>query len=411
MKKILVSTALLAGVLSYAGGFRVSLQGVKQLAMAHTSAHTEDASVAFFNPAGMSFIPSRLSIVAGGFGASNKVTFQNLNTLQSTETDNPVGTPIYAAIAYRPIENLSVGFSFSTPFGSTIQYPYDWEGRELVQKLELKSFYFQPMVSVKMAPWLAFGASYIYAAGKVNWDKAVTQFGGTVNLNSEDASGQGYGFGFYFKPDDKFEASVAYRSPVDMKAEDATATFKFPSQSAYGLLGLGADGVDKFNATLPLVEEYTIGMTYKVTPKWLLSADFNYHGWERYSKLTLDFAKAPAGNQTNPTISVSPKNFRNAKTFRLGTQYALTDKIFGRLGAYYDESPYTDENFIPETPSFNTFVLTGGLGFKLNKFGVDVAGGYTFPQSRNVNNKNLGFYGQAKAQAFYLGLGVSYNAF
>jgi long-subunit fatty acid transport protein len=41
---------------------------------------------------------------------------------------------------------------------------------------------------------------------------------------------------------------------------------------------------------LPLVEEYTIGLTYKITPKWLVSADFNYHGWERYSKLTLDFA-------------------------------------------------------------------------------------------------------------------------
>ena len=55
---------------------------VKQLAMAHTSAHAEDASVTFFNPAGMSFIPSKLSVVAGGFAASNKVTFQNFNTLQ-----------------------------------------------------------------------------------------------------------------------------------------------------------------------------------------------------------------------------------------------------------------------------------------------------------------------------------------
>jgi long-chain fatty acid transport protein len=94
----------------------------------------------FFNPAGMSFIPSKLSVVAGGFGASNKVTFQNLNTLQSTETDNPLGTPIYAAITYKPIENLSVGFSFSTPFGSTIKWPENWEGKEMVQKLELKSF-------------------------------------------------------------------------------------------------------------------------------------------------------------------------------------------------------------------------------------------------------------------------------
>lgn len=410
MKKILVSTAVLAGVLSYAGGFRVSLQGVRQLAMAHTSAHAEDASVTFFNPAGMSFIPSKLSIVAGGFGASNKVTFQNTNTLQSTETDNPIGTPIYAAIAYKPIEKLSVGFSFSTPFGSTIEWPNDWEGKEMVQRLELKSFYFQPMVSYKFNDWLAFGASYIYAKGSVNWDKAVTQFGGQVNLDSE-ASGHGYGFGFYFRPDPKLDVSVAYRSPVDMKAKDGTATFKFPSTSIYPLLGLDTSGKDGFTATLPLVEEYTVGLTYKVTPKWLVSADFNYHGWSRYTQLTLDFAKAPVGNQADPTVSVSPKNFRNSKTFRLGTQYAFSDIIYGRLGAYYDESPYSDDHFIPETPSFNTYVVTGGVGFKLKQFGVDVAGGYAMPQARNVNNKTLGFYGQAKATAFYLGLGLSYNPF
>lgn len=413
MKKILVSTALLAGVLSYAGGFRVSLQGVKQLAMAHTSAHTEDASVAFFNPAGMSFIPSKLSIVAGGFGASNKVTFQNLNTLQSTQTDNPLGTPIYAAIAYKPIDNLSIGFSFSTPFGSTIQWPNDWEGREMVQRLELKSYYFQPMVSVKMAPWLSFGASYIYAKGKVDWDKAVTQFDGTVNIKDEKASGQGYGFGFYFRPDDKLDVSIAYRSPVDMKAKNGVATFKVPAQNTVNdLLGLDAAGQDSFTATLPLVAEYTIGLTYKVTPKWLISADFNYHGWERYSKLTLDFAHAPIGYGADPTLVVAPKKFRNSKTFRLGTQYAFSPMIYGRLGAYYDESPYSDDHFIPETPSFNTFVLTGGLGLKVNKqFGVDIAGGYTMPQSRDVKNDYLGFYGQAKAQAFYFGLGVSYNPF
>jgi len=412
MKKILVSTALLAGVLSYAGGFRVSLQGVKQLAMAHTSAHAEDASVAFFNPAGMSFIPSKLSIVAGGFGASNKITFQNLNTLQSTETDNPMGTPIYAAIAYKPIDKLSIGFSFSTPFGSTIEWPNEWEGKEMVQRLELKSFYFQPMVSYKFNDWLAFGASYIYAKGKVDWDKAVTQFGGELNIQDEKASGHGYGFGFYFRPDPKLDVSIAYRSPVDMKAKNGKATFKFPSASIYPLLGLDpATGTDSFTATLPLVEEYTIGLTYKITPKWLVSADFNYHGWERYSKLTLDFASAPVGNQADPTVLVSPKNFRNSKTFRLGTQYAFTNMIYGRLGAYYDESPYTDENFIPETPSFNTYVVTGGVGFKLKQFGVDIAGGYAMPQARDVKNAALGFYGQAKATAFYLGLGLSYNPF
>ncbi len=135
-------------------------------------------------------------------------------------------------------------------------------------------------------------------------------------------------------------------------------------------------------------------------------------GGKRYSKLTLDFANAPIGNQTDPTVSVSPKNFRNAKTYRLGTQYMFNDMVFGRLGAYYDESPYTDENFIPETPSFDNFVITGGLGLKFSKqFGVDLAGGYAMLQSRSANNKALGFYGQAKSKAFYLGLGLSYNPF
>jgi long-chain fatty acid transport protein len=412
MKKVLVSTALLAGVLSYAGGFRVSLQGVRQLAMAHTSAHAEDASVAFFNPAGMSFIPSKLSISVGGFAAGNKVTFQNMNTLQNTETDNPIGTPIYAAIAYKPIDKLSIGFSFSTPFGSTIEYPNDWEGKEMVQKLELKAYYFQPMVSYKFNDWFAFGASYIYARGQVDWDKAITQFGGELNLKDDKAVGHGYGFGFYFRPDPKLDVSVAYRSPVDMKATHGKATFKFPSQSVYPLLGLDpSTGQDDFSAMLPLVEEYTIGLTYKITPKWLISADFNYHGWERYSKLTLDFASAPVGNQADPTILVAPKNFHNTKTFRLGTQYAFTDKIYGRLGAYYDESPYGDEDFIPETPSYDTYVVTGGVGFKLKQFGVDIAGGYAMPQARDVKNANLGFYGQSTATAFYVGLGLSYNPF
>ncbi|WP_415325024.1 OmpP1/FadL family transporter [Chryseobacterium sp. MMS23-Vi53] len=409
MKKILVSTALLAGVLSYAGGFRVSLQGVKQLAMAHTSAHAEDASVTFFNPAGMSFIPSKLSVAVGGFAAGNSVTFQNTNTLQSTKTDNPVGTPFYAAIAYKPIEKLSIGLSVSTPFGSTIEYPYDWEGKEMVQKLELKAFYFQPMISVKMADWLSFGASYIYARGDVNWDKAITQFGGQLNLDSK-ASGHGYGFGFYFRPDPKLDVSIAYRSAVDMKAKKGKATFNLPS-SVYPLLGLNATGQDDFSAMLPLVEEYTIGLTYKITPKWLVSADFNYHGWSRYSQLTLDFASAPVGNQADPTVLVAPKNFQNTKTFRLGTQYAFSNMIYGRLGAYYDESPYGDKDFIPETPSYDTFVLTGGVGIKFKKFGVDLAGGYAMPKARDVKNDYLGFYGQSTATAFYVGLGLSYNPF
>ncbi len=412
MKKIVLTTALLAGVLAQAGGFRVSLQGVKQLAMAHTSAHAEDASVTFFNPAGMSFIPAKLSIAAGGFGAKSSVTYQNLSTLESFDTDNPLGTPLYAAVAYKVLDNVSVGFNFSTPFGSTIEWPSDWSGREIVQRLELKAFYFQPMVSFKLAPWASVGGSYIYAKGSVNWDKAVTQLGGSLNLTDDKASGSGFGLGFYFQPNDKLDVSIAYRSPIDMEADKGVVSFNI-SPALYPSLGLDASGKDSFKSTLPLVDEYTIGATYKITPKWMISGDFNYSGWDQYNKLTLDFANAPIGNQpTDPTVLVSPKNFKSTQTWRVGTQYQINDMFAARAGYYYDESPYTDENFQAETPSFDSNVVTAGVGINLMKgFGVDIAGGIAFPKSRLVNNSNTDFYGQAKAKAYYFGLGLSYNAF
>ena len=413
MKRILITTALLAGVFSYAGGFRVSLQGVKQLAMAHTSAHTEDASVAFFNPAGISFIPNKLSVAVGGFGAITEVEYQSLETLQSYKTENPLGTPLYAAIAYKVTNNVSVGLSVTTPFGTTVKWADDWTGREIVQKMELKSFYFQPMVSYKFNDWASIGVSYIYAKGIVDWDKAVTNLGGTLNINDEKATGSGFGVGFYLKPSSNLDLSIAYRSPVIMKADNGVATFTGVPEAVLTSpqLNVGADGQDAFTAELPLVDEYTIGLTYKITPKWLVSADFNYHGWERYSKLTLDFENAQVGNQADKTVLVSPKNFKNAKTFRIGTQYMLTDKLAGRLGYYFDESPYEDNYFIPETPSFDASVFTTGLGYKFGKLGVDLAAAFSFPEARKVNNDFLSFRGQAKAKAMYLGLGFTYNAF
>lgn len=413
MKRILITTALLAGVFSYAGGFRASLQGVKQLAMAHTSAHTEDASVAFFNPAGISFIPNKLSVAVGGFGAISEVEYQSLETLQSYKTENPLGTPLYAAIAYKVTNNVSVGLSVTTPFGSTVKWADDWTGREIVQKMELKSFYFQPMVSYKFNDWASIGVSYIYAKGVVDWDKAVTNLGGTLNINDEKATGSGFGLGFYLKPSSNLDLSIAYRSAVIMKAENGVATFTGVPEAVLTSpqLNVGADGQDAFTAELPLVDEYTIGLTYKITPKWLVSANFNYHGWERYSKLTLDFENAQVGNQADKTVLVSPKNFKNAKTFRIGTQYMLTDKLAGRLGYYFDESPYEDKYFIPETPSFDANVFTGGFGYKFGKLGVDLAAALSFSEARKVNNDFLSFRGQAKAKAMYLGLGFTYNAF
>jgi len=309
------------------------------------------------------------------------------------------------------VAEVSVGFNFSTPYGSTIKWADDWAGREIVQNIELKAFFFQPMVSFKLADWASVGGSFIYAKGSVDWTKTVTQLGGTLNIQDKKASGTGFGVGFYLRPTDKLDLSLAYRSPVDMNADAGVATFNV-SPSLYPAIGVNAAGQDNFKAMLPLVDEYTLGLTYRITPKWQVSGDFNYSGWDQYNQLTLDFENAAVGNQPNdPTVLVSPKNFKSTQTWRIGTQYMFNENFAGRLGYYYDQSPYADEDFIPETPSFNANVITGGIGYKWRGLGIDVSGAYNFQTPRDVKNSYYDFYGQAKAKAYYFGLGLSYNAF
>lgn len=113
------------------------------------------------------------------------MTFQNPSTLQSYKTDNPISTPIYAAVTYKVLENVSVGFSFTTPYGSHLVWDKNWEGREVVQELNLRSFFFQPMISVKLAPWMSVGVSYIHATGKLDWTKSATLVNGEANLKDE----------------------------------------------------------------------------------------------------------------------------------------------------------------------------------------------------------------------------------
>lgn len=409
MKNLFIPLALLAGTFAYAGGFRVSLQGVKQLAMAHTSAHAEDASIAFFNPAGISFIPEKFSVVAGGFGLNSKITYQNPTTRETFETQNPIGTPIYAAMTYKIHDDFSFGFSFATPFGSTVNWGENWAGNEIVQKMELKSYFFQPMASIKVLPWASVGMSYIYARGSVSWDKALNKFNGSLNIKDEKATGHGYGLGLYLRPFQPLDVSLAYRSSISMDAKNGIATFRVPN-SLFSVLGVDANGQDSFRAKLPLVAEYTAGVSYRITPKLKLAADFNYTKWSEYDKLTLDFAKAPVSmGAADPTILESVKNFKDTKTFRVGAEYLITPMIAGRLGWYYDESPYEDNQFIPETPSFNMNVITAGVGFNFKSFGVDLAAAKPFQKSRVFDNPNISFSGQAKSQAIYFGLGLRYN--
>ena len=70
MKKLLSFVLFfLVGSTLYAGGYRVSIQGQKQLAMGHTGvAVISSAESVFFNPASISFLDGKMNFSLGVSG-------------------------------------------------------------------------------------------------------------------------------------------------------------------------------------------------------------------------------------------------------------------------------------------------------------------------------------------------------
>ncbi|HER40259.1 MAG TPA: transporter, partial [Salinimicrobium catena] len=121
MKKFLfLAVFALASAVTYAGGYRVSVQGQRALAMGHTGvAVVNSAELGFFNPAGLVYLENKLTISAGASGIFSDVAWQNQETGDIARTDNPVGTPFYINASYKLRDWVSVGLSVYTPYGST----------------------------------------------------------------------------------------------------------------------------------------------------------------------------------------------------------------------------------------------------------------------------------------------------
>ena len=414
MRKLLSLTiAALSASSAFAGGYRVALQGQKQLAMGHTGvAVVNSAEVMFFNPAGMAFLEDRFNVSVGANALFARTKFQNETYNWKASTEN-FGTPFNAYISYKVNDWLSAGVAVYTPYGSAVEWDEDWQGSHLVNDIDLQAIYIQPSVSLKLSDRLSVGGGPIYVTGSVNFNRNLTR--SLTNEEGErsdltiDASGVtawGWTAGFMFNPVDELMIGFNYRSEITMEARDGDATFNDLPAFAQGIYTNTA-----FNADLPLPAEVAVGFSYKVNEKWLVAFDYNRAYWNAYESLDVSFANG------TPT-SVNPRNYKDASTYRVGTQYIPNDKFAFRAGWYFDESPVQDGYFAPETPRNDSMGFTGGLTYQINKkLGVDVS--FLYLHFDEVDNSydhysegtqdNVSFGGTYKNVVFSPGVGLTYS--
>lgn len=459
MKKIIALACFSILPLSYAAaeGYQVNSQSAKQSGMGHIGAAMKlGAESMHFNPAGMVFMDKNVDLSLGLSGVFANAKYSHDG--YTAKSDNKVSTPLYAYAAFKIYDCLAAGVSINTPYGSTINWGRDWKGAHLVQDISLQAFNIQPTVSWKIMDKLSVGAGLMMEFGNIELNRAliapgamsglanglIPQLGpilgsnpelaaqlpaliaemkkydnvsaASVSLKGDAGIRLGFNVGAMYDINDKLTVGLSYRSKVKARVKEGDVTLSYANELAFkgllsqvnGLLstlppmpGIPTNGINippldqgTFSAELPLPDNWNVGLTFKPTNRWILSGEVQFVGWGAYKSLAVNFH--PSSELGAYDID-APKKYKNTRIYRLGAQFAATNRLDVRLGTYFDESPVEDNYLNPETPSMDKLGLTAGLSFRpLESLSVDFAFSYVTGFGRDGSYTDADLLGQPR---------------
>lgn len=397
MKKLFTCVLLFSTSLVHAGGFQLNEHGSRAMAQGGAfAARAYDASAIYFNPAGLGF-QTRGAVYVGTTLIVPQSTFYgptNLNLGTKNEMVSQLFTPINVYATYPVNEQIHVGIGINNPYGLGTEWPDNWSGKFITQKVNLESFFFSPTVAFKVNDQFSLGAGFNYVTGDVSINRYVSDpFDPHGKIDLElSGSGMGFNLGAIYKISEKLSAGVSYRSSVKIDAE-GTATFT-PVRPIYP--------AGDATASIELPATAFLGIAYTVIDNLELEADYQYIGWSSYKELAISFAKD--GSKT-----VSPKNYEDTFILRFGGEYTMED-IQLRFGYLYDNNPVQDRYAEPLLPDADRHGINLGAGYKISEqLSVDVA--YLFLQfnERSVSGTEVHFDGVYQASAHLLGINFGYS--
>ena len=184
MKQLLLTiSALLFATAVCAEGYQVNTLSAKQLGMGHVGTGMKlNSESIYFNPAGTAFQTSRFSFSVGITGIKSNATYLSNNDYRGNpqiqaHSDNKISTPLYAYFNYKPLDWMSVGLAFNTPFGSSMDWGDNWPGAQLVQSINLQAYNLQPTVSFKLCEHLSIGGGLMMTWGKFDLSRSLLPIG------------------------------------------------------------------------------------------------------------------------------------------------------------------------------------------------------------------------------------------
>lgn len=370
---------------AFAGGLSFSEHGAKATGMANAFAgQADDPSAIFYNPAGITQLPGT-QVMAGTSIVHLDSVFRSSTTGESAQLQDqfPLVPHLYITHRFKQWdERLSIGLGVYTPFGIVIDWPDTWKGRFDSTNAKLRVTLYNPVVAFQATKKLSVAAGVRVADVAAEFEQKFNVGNGESNLRGHDLTAHpvGWNAGLLYHLTEATSAGLQFRSELDAKLR-GQADINGPGAVALGSAnGFATAG---FQSGIKLPPQVVGGMSTAIIPRWTLNADIEWEGWKTLGTLPRDFVGSKALD------TVSRRLWRNSWVYRLGAEYAATERVSLRGGVFYDETPIPDNTFDANVPNANLYAATTGLGYTWKAATFDVGYLFGFYEKRSIDNSTL----------------------
>jgi len=389
---------------AFAGGYMIPHQTARGLGLSNAmTAGVNDASAVYYNPAALSEVPGDNLLMSGTYvNLQNSV--ENSGRKSTNKHDDSFLASFFANY-HIPGSDFTLGIGTYTPFGLATTYDSDAFTRFAATHTELKTIYVTPALSWNPSNYFSFGAglSFVHSSGvfsralcldPISFCTQPLGLEGTVRI-TDTADAFAYNLGLLVKPTDNLKFGFSYRSRVDLRFDNADAKFGG---------AFSTPTVKAHVSPLPLPPVIDAGLFWQITPSWGAEFVYEYTRWSEFKNFTATFSPTtiflPLGAPI-PGFQL-PQDWKNTSTLRLGSYYALNTNWELRGGLAVEQTPIPNKTLNPAIPDADKLTLNAGVGYKWDKFSVDLGYMAVFYKTRKVTNDELEGL-PATAPLFYAG--------
>lgn len=425
----LVSAAVfgvLATSAAHAGGFSLYTESSPAATGnfgAGVAAEGADASIGWYNPAGLVLIQEQQAVF-GGVGVFPKAELSGVSTFRAPLNNNlPNYNQSFSGLnggenAFVPSfhyalplgENATAGLSVVSPFGLATDWGIDSPVRYQATYTELITTNVSPEIGGKLTENFSVGAGLDLQFARVKFNRILglpTIYANVVppfNPMGADSlsynKGNSFGVGFHagvlgMSTDKHTRVGLNYQSKMKHTFHGYSRLSGRLANTTGNVFNplLDPTAISRSNEltsnNIELPDVVTLSAYHDMNEKLALLGSVVYTGWGVFKTIQLNNVQAPSvspGSVAPPVApgtlsqvhanSTSTQNYKDAWRFAVGANYHLNPQWMLRVGGGYDATPTNDVDRDVRLPDADRWALSVGAHYQMKPaIGFDV--GYT----------------------------------